>query len=280
MDWDDLRYALAVARTGSLNAAGAFLGVNQSTVGRRIAALEAALGTTLFKRSRKGLAPTDAGRTVIARATEIEVRAGSLATDLRAGEGTAAGIVRLLGNQWMIDRLLAAGLSGLLHEYPDLDLRTVAGRPRASLWRGEPGLGLWFEANAVDGAFTTRLGDVPYTTFRAKSGGEEAWVAFFDEEAPDSAFGGKAMGLRPPGQRVRFTAVDAASLREAIAAGIGQGLLPTVLGRDDPRLSEVTDEHPPIVRPLYCHLHPDVLSTQRVQAVLKVLREVFADAFQ
>ena len=73
MNWDDLKVALAVGRTGSLSRAALQLGVNQSTATRRLVALEAQVGKTLFVRSQAGLTPTEAGRIAIARAGDVEL---------------------------------------------------------------------------------------------------------------------------------------------------------------------------------------------------------------
>ncbi|MEQ8366301.1 MAG: LysR family transcriptional regulator, partial [Roseicyclus sp.] len=70
MDWNDIRVSLAIARAGSLNQAALLLGMDQSTVSRRLTALEAKLGTTLFQRSSHGVLPTEAGSVFVAKAIE------------------------------------------------------------------------------------------------------------------------------------------------------------------------------------------------------------------
>ncbi|MCA9544458.1 MAG: LysR family transcriptional regulator, partial [Myxococcales bacterium] len=77
MDWRDLRIALALERHQSLAAAGRALGVDPTTVGRRIAVLEAGLGAALFVRAGEGWRPTEAGQRVVAHAAEMarQVRA-------------------------------------------------------------------------------------------------------------------------------------------------------------------------------------------------------------
>ena len=72
LDWNDLRYFLAVAREGSTLAAGRELRVSQTTVARRIAALEAALGFPLFEKRQAGYALTPAGEELLERAEQVE----------------------------------------------------------------------------------------------------------------------------------------------------------------------------------------------------------------
>src|SRR6187551_1877351 len=75
MDWNDLRYFLAVAREGSTLAAGRALRVSQKTVARRLAALEQALGLPLFDRRQAGYTLTPAGEQLVARANQVEASA-------------------------------------------------------------------------------------------------------------------------------------------------------------------------------------------------------------
>src|SRR3546814_5055030 len=76
-DWNDLRYFIAVAETGSTLAAGRTLRVSQTTVARRVAALEEALGLTLFERRQAGYAPTPAGEALLGQAHQVGTAARS-----------------------------------------------------------------------------------------------------------------------------------------------------------------------------------------------------------
>ncbi len=279
MNWDDVKLALAVARTGSLNRAAQLLGVNQSTVSRRLTALEADLATTLFKRSRQGLVPTDAGAGFVRRAADIEARTEALVEATQNTDSRPAGVVRLVGNQWIIDQLLRGGLARFLADNPEIEIRTIAGRPETSLWRGEPGIGLWFEASPVDDAFSVRLGAVPYAVFQKRGGGATAWVAFHDEDHPASAAKLAAYIARDPGTPVRLTALDATTLREAVADGVGKALLPVCMGGSDPRLERVGSGAPEVTRILHVHAHPDTIGSPRIEALLDWTRRNFDRVF-
>jgi DNA-binding transcriptional LysR family regulator len=114
MNWDDFKLALAVARTGSLNQAALLLDLNQSTVSRRLTALEADLGATLFRRSHLGLVPTEAGSVFVARAAEIEARTEALVETIRQTDMRPAGVIRLLGSPWVVQQLIRSGLPAFL----------------------------------------------------------------------------------------------------------------------------------------------------------------------
>lgn len=94
-DWNDLRAFLAVAETGSTLAAGRALRVSQTTAARRIAALEEAVGVTLFERRQAGYALTPAGEKLLPRAREVEAAAGAFADAVSAEAREVGGTVRL-----------------------------------------------------------------------------------------------------------------------------------------------------------------------------------------
>src|SRR4051812_39023962 len=95
LDWDDLRFYLAVARHGSLSAAAKDLRVAQSTVGRRLASLETCLGGGLLTRPRDGYVPPRAGKDVRRQGEGLEAEALSLVRDVGGRDPRLAGLVRV-----------------------------------------------------------------------------------------------------------------------------------------------------------------------------------------
>jgi DNA-binding transcriptional LysR family regulator len=281
LDWNDLRIGLAIVRAGSLSGAAAALGITHTTVGRRLTALESELGATLFRRSTQGLTPTPAGEALAARATEIEARVERLRDATSLGGDGPAGVVRLAGESWAIERLIKAGLPGLLAAHPRIELRTLGGRNRVSLWRGEPGLGLWMHEDTQEGCFALKLGVPPLAVYasRAATPPEDAWIALHDEEAGRDDRTRAFERLRRAGAGIPLTALDYGTVREAIAAGAGRGVLPVSLGAADPRLVQVGPAPDEAGRPLYLHLHPDTLDMPRIQTVSDWIRRRFVAAF-
>src|SRR3546814_3455549 len=94
-DWNDLRYFIAVAETGSTLAAGRTLRVSQTMVARRVAALEEALGLTLFERRQAGYAPTPAGEALLGQAHQVGTAATALEEAAAAMGRDASGTVRM-----------------------------------------------------------------------------------------------------------------------------------------------------------------------------------------
>lgn len=281
LDWDDLKILLAVSRGGSLNAAAVQLGIDQATVSRRLAALEAALGAILFIRGRAGLSPTSAGEAAIERAIEIEQRAMRLAEEVGSANQEPTGLVRIVGNAWTMTRLATAVLPDLLARHPRLAIRTIGGPLPRNLASGEAALGLWFEVPPGDTAFAIKLGEVPYAIYAPEGVDPDTlgWVSFWDDLAPRRAPARWIEKTRKPADPLRLTATDSSVLLAGIRGGIGKGLLPMCLADGERGLSRVTQGPPDLVRTLHVHAHPDTIQSARIQAVLTCLHENFGRTF-
>lgn len=120
VDWNDLRYFLAVAQSGSTLAAGRVLGVSQTTAARRIAALEAALGLTLFERRQAGYRLTPAGEGLLDRARTVEQAAVAVTDAAAAHNRDVSGTVRLTTDDIFAVTVLPAILGSLHDAYPGI----------------------------------------------------------------------------------------------------------------------------------------------------------------
>lgn len=120
MNWDDLRYFLAVAETGSLSAAAARLRVSPSTVSRRIEALEGALEVHLFRPHRDGYDLTPTGRGLIPAAERAEAQMHVFRRSARESDGATSGPVRIEAPELMAQEVLLPALAPVLQRHPDL----------------------------------------------------------------------------------------------------------------------------------------------------------------
>lgn len=140
LKWDDLRVFLAVAREGRLQAAGRTLDLDPTTAGRRIAALEAALGIRLFDRSADGYSLTEAGRELMPPAQAMEAQAAQLAGALSGQGEKLSGPVRINAPDGVTNYLLVDACEALIRDNPDLEVQ-VAAVPRVfSMSQGEADL--------------------------------------------------------------------------------------------------------------------------------------------
>ncbi len=126
MKWDDLRVFLAVARQGKLQTAGRTLALDPTTAGRRIAALEHALGTRLFDRSLEGYALTEAGRGLVEHAQAMETQARAATEELGGQPDRLSGTVRIGAPDGAANYLLADACDALSRDNPDLQVQVVA----------------------------------------------------------------------------------------------------------------------------------------------------------
>ena len=142
MRWDDLKFVLALHRAGTLVGAGKLLHVNTSTVGRRIQALETALGTRLFDRMGGAYNPTPKARRVVACAEEMELQANALQRNLQGSDSRIEGPVRITALDNFLDYLVVPALPELLDAHPGLEVTLESDLRLFELSRGEADIGV------------------------------------------------------------------------------------------------------------------------------------------
>ncbi|CAN0601303.1 unnamed protein product, partial [Ectocarpus sp. 12 AP-2014] len=209
-DWDHLKVVLAIHRGGSLTAAATLLVMDQTTAGRRLNALEEQLGIALFLRSKGGFAATEAGQIVIEHALRIEARLDQMRESLDDMHTVAAGVLRLAGNNWMLQRLAEYVLPDFLATHPRIEIRMSGRLPPGPVY-SEPTVSLWFDANphALDRA--TPLCSLNYAAYRSKHAPPPSseWVQFQDDVAQGPSFARRLRQRMKPGAHMRLTATDA-----------------------------------------------------------------------
>lgn len=137
MDWDDVRHFLALARTGSVRAAGSLLGVSHSTVARRVEALETRLGVKLFDRHRDGYLLTHAGTEMVTGAERVEREMAALERGLIGQDARLEGPVRVTCTDPFIARILLRALAGLCELHPGIELELEANAKYVDLSKRE-----------------------------------------------------------------------------------------------------------------------------------------------
>ncbi len=140
--WDDLRVLLALLRAKNLHDAGAQLGLDASTVSRRLSGLEEKLDARLFVRTRDGLKPTATAEKLRAHAENMESEANALLQSAHAGHTKASGIVRVATTEAFARMLVSEGLLSLRAEHPDLVVELLSGNRPVDLARGEADMAL------------------------------------------------------------------------------------------------------------------------------------------
>jgi DNA-binding transcriptional LysR family regulator len=128
VDWDDLRFFLAIARSGSFSVAARTLRVTQSTVGRRLASLEQAIGARLLYRSNEGYVPTTAGVAILSHVERVETETLALVRAVQGYDSRLEGNVRVAAPDFIASRLLVAAFSTLSLQHPKISIELIDNR--------------------------------------------------------------------------------------------------------------------------------------------------------
>ncbi|HYG67923.1 MAG TPA: LysR family transcriptional regulator [Anaeromyxobacteraceae bacterium] len=285
MDWNDLRYFLAVARSGSLTRAARELCVEHATVSRRLGALEADLRARLFARGPAGLTLTPAGASLLPFVDAIAAQIAALERSVSGADAKVAGTVRLTipesGNAYFMEKL--AELRG---RHPELVIELLSENRTLDLRRGEADVAVRFSDNLDRELIVRKAGTAGWSLYAspaylARKGplastddlrGHEL-IAFADSlERIEGARWARSLDP-PPAIVMRGNSI--AAVARAAAAGIGVAALPCFVASQEPGLVRLT---PCLVgrRDILLVAHPDLVRVARVRATLDFLLEVFA----
>lgn len=240
--WDDLRVFLAILRHGSFSAAAKALSIEQSTVSRRIAALEDDLGATLFERAATGPTPTRAAERVRALAERIEAEIHDFADVARTVDHGVEGRVRLATSEsFGVQVLIPYVLRDLSLRHPGLSVDLILGSGSADLGRREADIALRFYRPQGGDLTARRLARIPLAVLARRDYAQAHepeparldWIAHElpDGTSPDLEFVSGALGVEP-----RMVTNSHIAQVEAVRAGLGVAWLATSLQTIDPEL--------------------------------------------
>jgi DNA-binding transcriptional LysR family regulator len=168
-DWDDVRFFLAVAKTGSFSAAATQLNTKQTTVGRRIQALERRLGAKLFDRHRHGMEVTPAARGVMVQAESMLSNATSIERHLAGLDREMAGVVRIASTEGIAAHWLVPRLNQLRRTHPDIIVQVISGDQVLDLATRQADLAIRFFRPTSNQLVAARVGQFNMSIFAAPS---------------------------------------------------------------------------------------------------------------
>jgi DNA-binding transcriptional LysR family regulator len=278
MDWDDVRVFLAVARYGSLRAAGRALGLSQPTIGRRLAAFEATFGgPTLFDRLPEGLRLNAAGEALMAAAQQLESAALALERRRAAGSPALSGTVRVSVGEWAASFLASALAEPSARAIEGITLELVESRETANLARREADLAVRHHPPQSGDLYVSKLGIFACAVYRRRGSENDAWVTYTEEQAHYPTARWVQERLRETGGSVALRASDMPMQLAAIRAGAGQGVLPCFAADGDPLLERLTETLPEIAAEYWVIVHRDLRRALCVRAVIDWIRELFSE---
>ena len=288
VSWDDLRLAVATARTGSLSGAARRAGLSVATVGRRLDRLDRGLGLRLFHRHASGVLPSPEAEGLLARAAHIAEQIDDLVRLASAGSRVVEGVVTLTTLDTLITRIIAPRLPELRAAHPRLDLvlRSTGAIERLDHRRAEIAIRVKrpHEPRVVGRRLGAhRMAVYASQTYLARYGRPShpdvdlrghLVIGFdgFGEDQPEMAW----LTERMHGERMAYRVTTVSAAEELVRQGAAIGVLPAMLGAPD--LIELATTVPP--REVWLVLNKDLRRAPAVRAVADFMAEVFLEALQ
>jgi molybdate transport repressor ModE-like protein len=279
-DWNDVKALLAVARGGSTAAAARELGVNQTTVARRLEALERDLDMRLVDRSQTGASLTEAGLALVAECEAMERAAVALRQKVEAHRRGVSGTLRVTMSEMMAN----AGFTPMLPEFralhPDLVLELAITDEALDIASGEADV-------ALRGGFT-----LPDSDLVARKVSETDWALYCSRDYANRMglpatpadlkdhliIGGDGdpglfPGLGPillevPDLQVTLKSSSITNMIASVRAGLGIGSMPCIMAALEPDLVEVFPPHPESLSFTWLITRPELKDTPRVRAFI------------
>ena len=274
ISWDYYRTALAVLEEGSLSGAARALGLTQPTIGRQIEALEQALATTLFVRTKSGLSPTAAALALRPYAETLRATESALLRNVSAEANEVRGTVRITASEVMGVEILPAILTDLRRQHPALTIELQISNLSKDLLNRDADIALRMteplqEALIAKFVGKVKLGFFAHVDYLAEHGapgttGELVGhkLIGFDKELPYI----RALQKKFPYiDRATFSLRADSDLVQlaAIRSGYGIGMCQVKLAQQHPQLRQVLADEFCIDWPLWLVMHEDLRSSQR-----------------
>lgn len=276
--WDDFRLIKAVADARGLPAAAAQIGVNHSTVFRRLRQIEEALGVQLFLRHRAGYALTPAGEEVVALAERVDADITSVTRKIAGRELAPAGELRVTTSDSLLLHLVLPLLSGFRAAFPQVRLELVLGNSALNLSKRDADVAIRATDTPPDNLVGRRVARLGWALYgRAADFPDPQALAATDLTLRDwislsDGFGGmqvvRDVQSRVPPERVGYKVNTVLGLAEAVEAGLGIGYVPCFIADAFPALVRLEPPEPSYGNDLWLLTHPDLRHAARVRAFL------------
>lgn len=286
MDWDNLRYFLDLSRAGKLTVAARRLGVDHTTVARRVHALEKSLGQPLFIRSGAGYGLTEAGRRLLSQVEAMESSYLSIERD--EGEGGAEGVcglVRIGATEGYGVALLAGQLAALSKRHPNLNIDLLAVPRMVRLARNEADIVITLERPERGPYIITKLTDYTLRLYASTDYLDTHPLIHSRDDLRDHTFVSYIEDLlyskelhyldeigKPGKIALRSTSIMAQ--QNAAIAGLGIAILPSFSARKEPQLKEILAEQIEFVRTFWMLMPTEGKDLARIRVTWDFLREM------
>lgn len=283
MNWDDLNLVLAICRSGSLSGAARRLGVNHSTVFRRLNAIEESLQVRLFERQANGYLMTEAGEAVKRSAERIDEEVVTLSRELLGRDLRLQGTIRITAPEGLAVRLLTPQLASFCQLHPEITIDLIVTSSALRLSHREADVAVRATRRPPDSAIGHEICSFRFCMYAsadylAKNEGlaleEHQWVMPDDgiDFFPATLWRKKTY----PKANIVYRSNNTLAVVEAARAGLGVAPLPCFLGDTEAGLVRVIEPPDELTLSLWILIHPDLRHTARVRALMTFLVETLA----
>jgi DNA-binding transcriptional LysR family regulator len=282
LEWDDLRYVLAVASAGSLAGAARSLGVNHTTMLRRVDAFEKRLGLRLFERLPTGYVLTAGGEELIAAARHVDETVTTLERKLAGQDLRLSGPVRVTTTDTLMGSILPEILADFRTKHPGIQVEIAVSNLMVNLTKRDADVAIRPAKNPPETLIGRRVAKIAFAIYgsarylakhKAKNLADHQWVG------PDDSLVGTSvaqwMRSELPASEITLRADSLLALREAARAGLGLAALPCYLGDTARDLVCVRRPIPEMETMLWILTHEDLRHTARIRAFTEFTAHAF-----
>ena len=281
MDWDDIRFYLAVARHGSIRAASQNLGVNPSTVSRRVDAYEKKIGVRLFERLPTGYLLTKIGQDMMDSAELIENEIASLDRRVIGRDAELNGKLRVTLPGPLATHLLMQDFADFEKEYPGINIELHSSFDVMNLSKREADVAIRITDDPAENLIGKVVGAMSFSTYAArhylnqhdyKSNPTSLHWIQHRKSIEDNEWLANSRYAKNP---VRHVIGDPALMFEAAQAGMGMAKLPCFMGDSSPVLERIDNIEKTACGSIWLLSHKDLRSTARVRVFVEFMSEAF-----
>jgi len=278
LNWDDVRIALATAQHGTHAAAATELKINPATVARRLARMEADLGAALFYRHEGQWLTTEFGDTVLEQAAKMSEVAQTI-QQISQSETQAVGTVRITATESLTNHILVPHLQKLWDMAPQISVELQPSASNLSIAKRESDIAIRLARPTEDGTVIRHLGDIGFGLYARRKTEPDIhnspWIAY-DASLDDKPEAQWCRTLRGNGP-VALRTGDVNTIQEAIAQGLGVGVLPCFMGHRDPRLQRIVTPSPAPTRPVWIAIPETLKHKPRIRTAANWVTAVFRE---
>ena len=285
VNWDDLRFVLAVADHGSVASAARRLGVNHTTVLRRMHAFEESKRIRLFERLPTGYVLTAEGEQLVVAARSIDDTVAALERRIAGQDLKLEGVIRVTTTDSFMTSVLPRHLASFRRRHPRITIELALTNSRLNLTKRDADVAIRPARELPSPLIGTRVSDVAFAVYAARSylddhpvdifAKDHAWLGG-DELLANSPVSGW-MQRHVPEARIVFRADSFVALRHATEAGLGMAVLPCCLADAYSSLERLDGPVDDLRTGLWVLTHLDLSRAARIRAFTEHMEKALAD---